>query len=56
MLGTDNLGRTVSGVFTGGANPFIGQTRADRIAGGGFVSNTNYAMKWRAGLPATASF
>lgn len=59
VIGTDALGRTVSGVFTSqaisGNNASIQQTNADRIAGGGFVGNQQYTMTWRLGKLASAA-
>ena len=57
IIGTDNTGRTVSGVYTagtGGGFATMAQVNAERTSG--FVVNTSYPMVWRQGVLASASF
>ena len=57
IIGTDNQGRTVSGVYTagtGGGFATMAQVNSERTSN--FAVNTLYPMVWRQGIIASAAF
>ena len=57
VIGQDASGKTVSGLYlnatdAGGSFAILQDVLPDRIAGGGFSTNTSYSLYWRQGVDA----